>query len=140
MDNWEEMIAHREDVLLEDIDIFKDYYVISERSNGLNRIKVVKWDGADSYYLPFDNETYTAFVSVNPEFDSKVLRYVYNSLITPSSIIDFNMDTREQIILKETEVLGTGLIKIIMNLKGYGLLQPTVLQYQCRWYTKKELR
>ncbi len=111
MDNWEEMIAHRDDVLLEDIDIFKDYYVISERSNGLNRIKVVKWDGTDSYYLPFDNETYTAFVSVNPEFDSKVLRYVYNSLITPSSIIDFNMDTREQIILKETEVLGTGFNK-----------------------------
>ena len=106
MDYWEEMISHSEDVLLEDIDIFKDYYVVSERSNGLNKIKVVPWNGADSYYLPFDNETYTAFVSVNPEFDSKVLRYVYNSLITPSSIIDFNMATQEQTVLKETEGLG----------------------------------
>ena len=106
MENWEDMIPHRKDVLLEDIDIFKEYYVIGERSNGLNKIKIVRWDGTKEYYLPFDNETYTAYASVNPEFDSKILRYVYNSLTTPSSIIDFNMETQEQTILKETEVLG----------------------------------
>lgn len=103
---WREFIHHRENVLLEDIDIFKDYYVLSERENGLNRIKIVKWDGTDSYYLPFDSETYTAYVDTNPDFDTEILRYGYNSLTTPSSVIDFNMRTKERKILKEQEVLG----------------------------------
>lgn len=106
-ENWEEVIAHREDVLLEDVDIFKDYMVVSERSNGLNRLKISPWDdNQESYFLPFDNETYTAYTMQNPEFDTKVLRYGYNSLTTPASVIDFNMETREKEIKKEVEVLG----------------------------------
>ncbi len=106
MDQWEEVIAHRKEVLLEDIDIFKDYLVVSERSNGLNEIRIKRWDNSEDYYLPFDNETYTANPFQNIEFDTKILRYNYNSLTTPSSIIDFNMETREKEIKKETEVLG----------------------------------
>ncbi len=105
-DNWKEFIPHRKDVLLEDLDIFKDYYVLSERENGLNTIKVVRWDGSDSYYLPFENETYTASVGRNPDFDSEILRYSYNSMATPSSVIDFNMRTKAKDIKKEQEVLG----------------------------------
>ncbi|WP_394367007.1 S9 family peptidase [Costertonia aggregata] len=105
-EHWEEFISHRENVLLEDIDIFKEYYVLSERENGLNRIKINRWDESDSYYLPFDNETYTAYVSTNPDFDTEILRYGYNSMATPSSVIDFNMKTREKDIKKEQEVLG----------------------------------
>ncbi|MCG2461378.1 S9 family peptidase [Flavobacteriaceae bacterium F89] len=105
-DYWEEFIRHRKDVLLEDIDIFKDYYVLSERKNGLNQLKIVRWDQLDSYYLPFDNETYTAYVGTNPDFDTEVLRYGYNSLATPSSVIDFNMRTQEKVVKKEQEVLG----------------------------------
>lgn len=105
-ENWEDMIPHREDVLLEDIDIFSDYLVVSERNNGLTKLRIKKWKGDTDYYLPFDNETYTAFTTQNPEFDTKVLRYGYNSLNTPASIIDFNMETREKTVLKETEVLG----------------------------------
>jgi oligopeptidase B len=104
--NWQEFIPHREEVLLEDIDIFKDYYVLSERQDGLNRIQINSWDGTDQYYLPFDNETYTAYVSTNPDFDTEILRYGYNSLTTPSSIIDFNMATKEKEVKKEQEVLG----------------------------------
>jgi oligopeptidase B len=92
--------------LLEDIDIFKEYYVVSERENGLNKLKIIRWDHKDSYYLPFESETYTAYVSRNPEFDTDTLRYVYNSMTTPSSVIDFNMRTREQVVKKEQEVLG----------------------------------
>jgi oligopeptidase B len=106
MDNWKDLIPHRRDVLLEDIDIFKNYLVISERSNGLNKIRIRPWDGSDEYYLPFDSETYTAGTSVNPDFDTDVLRYSYQSLATPSSVIDFNMKTREKTVLKEQEVLG----------------------------------
>ncbi len=106
MENWEELIEHRTEVLLEGIDIFKDFLVVSERNNGLNQIRIKRWDDSEDYYLPFDNETYTANPFQNVEFDTKILRYNYNSLTTPSSVIDFNMETREKEIKKETEVLG----------------------------------
>ncbi|MEM7186784.1 MAG: prolyl oligopeptidase family serine peptidase [Bacteroidota bacterium] len=106
MDNWEDVIPHREDVLLEGIDIFKDYLVVSERNNGLNEIRIKRWDDSADYYLPFDNETYTAYPMQNIEFDTNVLRYSYNSLTTPSSVIDFNMETKGKEVKKETEVLG----------------------------------
>ena len=105
-ENWKDVIEHRETVLLEDIDIFKDYLVVSERNNGLNKIRIMRWDETDDYYLPFDNETYTAYTIQNREFDTDTLRYGYNSLITPASIIDFNMKTREKTVMKEVEVLG----------------------------------
>ncbi|GGB80863.1 oligopeptidase B [Flavobacterium suaedae] len=104
-DNWVEVIPHRKDVLLEDIDIFKDYLVISERSNGLNKIRIRPSEG-EEYYLPFESETYTAYTSSNPDFDTDVLRYSYQSMITPSSVIDFNMKTREKTVMKEQEILG----------------------------------
>ncbi len=105
-DNWEEFIPHREEVLLEDIDIFKEYYVLSERENGLNKIRIIRWDGTEEYFLPFEIETYTANVGSNPDFDTELLRYSYNSMSTPSSVIDFNMRTKEKDIKKEQEVLG----------------------------------
>lgn len=105
-ENWVDMIPHRADVLIEDIDIFKDYLVVSERNNGLTQIRIKRWDDKEDYYLPFENETYTAFTTQNPEFETKILRYGYNSLNTPASVIDFNMETKEKTVLKETEVLG----------------------------------
>ncbi|MHA7944086.1 S9 family peptidase [Formosa sp. 3Alg 14/1] len=103
---WEEVLPHRKDVLLEDIEIFKDYLVVSERENGLNNIRIISWDGTEDYYLPFDSETYTANTGNNPDFDSDVLRYSYNSLTTPSSVIDYNFKTREKDVKKEQQVLG----------------------------------
>lgn len=104
---WQDFIPHRPNVLLEDITIFKDYYVLSERSNGLTQIKVVPWDSKIPFhYLPFDNETYTAYVGTNPEFNTTTLRYGYNSLTTPASVYDYNMLTKTKILLKQQEVLG----------------------------------
>src|SRR5690606_607676 len=111
INNWPEVIPHREFVLLEDIDIFKDFLVISERSNGLNLIRIMRWDGSDDYYLPFDNETYTAYTSTNVEFDTVILRYGYNAMTTPASTIDFNMVSKEKTILKEQEVLDSNFDK-----------------------------
>lgn len=105
-ENWKEVIPHREDVLLEEVEIFKDFLVVEERSEGLNKINIKHWDNTQDYYLPFNNETYTAYTSVNPDFDTQKLRYTYNSLNTPSSVIEFDMVTREQEVLKEMEVLG----------------------------------
>ncbi|MGO1586008.1 MAG: S9 family peptidase, partial [Mesonia sp.] len=104
-ENWTEVLAHREEVLLEDIDIFKEFLVVSERSNGLNHIRVMRWDKTDDYYIPFDNETYTTGTGANPDFDTLTLRYGYNSLTTPTSIIDFNMKTKDSVVMKEQSVL-----------------------------------
>ena len=105
-ENWTDLIGHRKDVLLEGIDIFKDYLVVEERSNGLNKIQIRPWTGSGVYYLPFAIETYTAYTTTNIDFDTEILRYGYQSMATPSSIIDFNMRTQEKIVLKEQEVLG----------------------------------
>lgn len=104
---WKELIAHKSDVLLEGIDIFKDYLVVSERSDGLSKLKIQPWNQPEQmYYLPFESETYNAYTSVNIDFDTEILRYVYQSLNTPSSVIDFNMRTKEKTVKKEQEVLG----------------------------------
>ena len=105
-ENWEEFIPHRPDILLEDIEIFKDYYVLTERDNGLNKLKVTKWDDSESYYIAFDNETYVAYPYANPDFDTDIFRYVFNSMTSPYAIIDFSMSTKVKEIKKEQEVLG----------------------------------
>ncbi len=105
-ENWVDVIPHREDTLLEDISIFKDYLVLEERNNGLNKIRIKKWDNSEDYYLPFDEETYSVSVYGNPEFDTDLLRFSYNSLTTPNSVIDFNMKNQTKDVKKEQEVLG----------------------------------
>ncbi|WP_031428199.1 S9 family peptidase [Flavimarina sp. Hel_I_48] len=105
-ENWEEVIPHRAEVLLEDIEIFKDYLVVDERSKGLNQINIKTWDNTVDYYIPFDNETYNVYTSINPDFDTKKLRYSYNSLNTPPSVVEYDMETKEKIVLKEAEILG----------------------------------
>lgn len=105
-DNWEEFISHKPDVLLENIEIFKDYYVLTERENGLSKLKITKWDNSESYYIPFNSETYVAYPYANPDFDTENFRYVYNSMTSPYAIIDFNMATKVKEIKKEQEVLG----------------------------------
>jgi oligopeptidase B len=104
--NWVDVIAHRHDVLLEDIEIFRDYLVVEERSNGLNHIRIMPWNEEPDYYLPFGSETYSAYTTTNIDFDTDILRYSYQSLATPSSIIDFNMKTKTKNVLKEQQVLG----------------------------------
>jgi oligopeptidase B len=103
---WKEVVAHRKDVLLEDIEIFANYLVLEERSNGLNKIRIMPWSGTGEYYLPFESETYTAYATTNVDFETEILRYAYQSMTTPSSVIDFNMKTKEKEIKKEQQVLG----------------------------------
>ena len=105
-ENWKDVIPHRADVLLEDISIFKDFLVVEERSNGLNKIRIIRWDDSEDFYLPFEEETYSAGVYYNPEFDTNVIRYGYNSMTTPSSVIDFNVDDKTKDVKKEQQVLG----------------------------------
>ena len=104
--SWEDVIPHRKNVLIEDIEIFKDYLVVNERENGLNKLRIISWNGAEDYYLPFNSETYTAYIGNNPDFNSEIMRYGYNALTSPSSVIDYNLKTKQSDIKKEQTVLG----------------------------------
>ncbi|MDO6759385.1 S9 family peptidase [Tamlana sp. 2_MG-2023] len=106
LENWKDVIPHRDDVLIEDLEIFKDYLVVNERENGLNNLRIMSWNGKEDYYLPFNSETYTAYLGNNPDFDSETMRYGYNALTSPSSVIDYNFKTKQSDIKKEQEVLG----------------------------------
>ncbi|CAI8353637.1 MAG: Dipeptidyl aminopeptidase BI [Polaribacter sejongensis] len=105
-ENWIDVIAHREATLLEDFSIFKDYLVLEERTNGLHKVRIKRWDKTADYYLPFKEETYAVGVYSNPDFDTDIIRYSYNSFTTPSSVIDFNMKDQSKDIKKEQAVLG----------------------------------
>ena len=104
-ENWEEVIPHDENILIEGVDIFKKYLVVEERKKGLMHIKVINWQNNDSYYIQFDDPAYTVSTMLNPEYNTNILRFVYTSLTTPSSVFDYNMDVHKKKLLKQDQVL-----------------------------------
>lgn len=106
MEHWQDVIPHRENVLLEGFEIFKNYFVIEEREQGLLQIKIMDLLNNTEHYLPFSDPTYTAYIGTNLEFDTDILRYGYTSLTQPSSTFEYNMKTKTTKLLKEQEVLG----------------------------------
>jgi len=105
-ENWEEFIPYREDVLIEDFDIFNDFIVIEERKNGLVNMRVMSWDGKTDYYIDFGEPAYTVGTSANPEFDTHLLRYSYNSMTTPNSVYQYDMVNKTATLMKRQEVVG----------------------------------
>lgn len=104
-ENWQEVIPHNANVMLEHIDVFEDYIVLHERKNGLKQLRVSKPDGISNvHYVPFPDPTYEVYVETNPEFKTNLLRLKYSSLITPHSTVDFHMDTGEWELKKEDEI------------------------------------
>jgi len=110
-ENWKDIIPHRPDVLLQNFVVFKNHLVIHERINGLLALRVMKKNGDDDHYIQFNDPAYVARPDNNVSFDTNLLRYSYSSLTTPSSIIDYNMDTKTQEVLKETEVVDPNFSK-----------------------------
>lgn len=104
--NWKEKIAHRKDTLLQGIEIFKDYLVLSERAKGNTLMRIIEQKTNNKHYLNFGEPAYTIYPSINIDFDTDLLRYGYTSLTTPSSTYDYNMKTKERKLLKQTEVVG----------------------------------
>ncbi|MGX5817505.1 S9 family peptidase [Chitinophaga lutea] len=104
--NWQEVIPHRADVLLEGFDLFSDFTVLSERKNGLTQLRIISDKNKQEHYLDFGEPAYVAYTSTNPEMDTKILRFAYTSLTTPNSTYDYNMDSREKELKKQQEVLG----------------------------------
>ncbi len=105
-EHWVDVIPHRENVYLQGIDLFKNHLVLQERKNGLRTLRVINWDG-DDHYMSFNDPAYVAYTTSNLDFDTNILRYGYNSLTTPNSIYEYNMETRTRKLLKQTEVVDS---------------------------------
>ena len=103
-DNWVDVIPHSEERFLEGVDLFKEHLVVSERINGLIALRVKPWKG-EEHNIQFNDPAYVAYTTSNLDFDTNILRYEYTSLTTPSSVFEYNMDTKEQVLLKQEEVL-----------------------------------
>jgi len=105
-ESWVEVVPHRPDVMLEAADFFQDFYVLLEREKGLPRLRVVDLGSAASADVPFPEPAYSVFPAANMEFETRRFRYSYESLVTPHSTFDYDVDSRSSVLLKETPVLG----------------------------------
>ena len=104
--NWVDYINHRDNVLLEGIEVFDDFLVVTERENGLRRVDIRPWSNTESHYINFEEEAYSLYSSDNPQMNTTKFRYSYSSMTTPNSVIEYDMITKEKKVMKETEVIG----------------------------------
>jgi oligopeptidase B len=104
--NWSEVIPHRKDVMLEGVTCFANHYVLAEREGGLPQLRITDFRTGQSHRIAFPEPVYTAGSGTNAEYETTTYRYTYQSFITPSSVFDYDMETRESKLLKQTEVLG----------------------------------
>jgi len=104
--NWQTFIDHRPDVLVSDIKEFKGFLAIAERKNGLTQLAIYNLNSQQQHYLDFGEVTYTVYPAINVEYNSDKLRYGYTSLVTPSSVYEYDMAKQKKILLKQQEILG----------------------------------
>jgi oligopeptidase B len=105
-ENWREIIPHRESVYIEDAEAYENHLVMFEREDGLNNVRIVDFRSGSDHYIEFPETNYVVRSGRNPEFRTTKFRFVYTSLVTPESIYEYNMDTRERRLLKQESVLG----------------------------------
>ncbi len=103
-ENWIDILEHRDQVLLEDFEIFSDHWVVTERENGLTRIKVKRWDETEDYFIPVSGETYSLSGGLNLNFETSNFRFVYTSLSTPTTIFEYDMNSKTKKMLKQRSV------------------------------------
>ncbi|HVO98205.1 MAG TPA: S9 family peptidase [Bryobacteraceae bacterium] len=104
--NWKVSIAARHDATIESVTAFRNHLVTQERERGLMKISIRQFTGGEVHYIEFHEPAYTAGLGANAEYDTNLLRFTYTSLVTPSSVFDYNMDTRERVLKKQQPVLG----------------------------------
>jgi len=105
-ESWAEVVPHRPEVMLEGVDSFRDHLVLCEREGGLPQVSITDLRSGATHRMAFPEATYSAFPEANPEFDTRTFRYSYQSLVTPPSVLDYDMETRTTTLLKEQPVLG----------------------------------
>jgi oligopeptidase B len=104
---WRDVVAHRDDTLVEDFDVFRNFLAVSVRNGGLAKISITPLDGKAEFFIASDEAAYCMSISINPELDTDLVRYAYSSLTTPTTVYDYNVRTREKILLKRDPVLGS---------------------------------
>ena len=105
-ENWKEIVPHKADVMIEGIDVFAGHLVLYERQDGLRHFRVLSFNTGATHRIEFPEPVYAAFSAENREFDTGIFRFRYQSLSTPESVFDYDMEKRERKLLKQTEVLG----------------------------------
>ncbi|GJL62339.1 MAG: oligopeptidase B [Nitrospirales bacterium] len=105
-ENWKELIPHREDVLLEGIELFQQFLVVEERIQGLIHFRVIPWEGDEEFEIDFGEAAYYVTFGDNYELETSVLRFGYTSMTTPMTIYDYYMETKTKVLLKREEVVG----------------------------------
>jgi oligopeptidase B len=105
-DRWTELLPHRAEVMLEDVDVFARHYVVTEREDGLLRLRVTERVSGEAHHIEFPEPTYDLSPEPNLVYDTPVYRFRYQSFVTPSSVFDYDMATRRLILRKRTEVRG----------------------------------
>ncbi len=106
LNNWVDMVLHRDDTLVQRFELFRNYLVVGERKEGLTQIHLIQLHNNTSHYLVFSEPAYTASIGNNPNYDTEILRFNYTSLITPASVYDYNMAQQEKVLMKQQIVLG----------------------------------
>jgi oligopeptidase B len=105
-DAWTEVLAHRDDVLIRNLEVFKDFLVVEVYENGITQIEIIERGTGDTYRIEFAEDVYIAYSDDNHEFDTTWYRYTYESMTTPETTYDFNMTSKEHRLIKERPVLG----------------------------------
>ncbi|MFX0126274.1 MAG: S9 family peptidase, partial [Candidatus Hodarchaeota archaeon] len=118
-ENWEEIISHRESVMITDIDVYKNHLILYEREDGLLKVRIMNQTNNKAHYVTFPEPSYAVRPShplissfdqttsfVHPEYETNIMRLLYTSLNTPNSAFDYNMESRELNLIKQEEVLG----------------------------------
>ena len=105
-DNWHDVIPQRDSVLLQNFAVFKDYLVLSERIDGISKVRIIGWNNGIDKYISFDEPTYVSNLDYNPELNTDSLRIEYSSMVTPTSVIDYNMKTGGRTVRKMQPVIG----------------------------------
>lgn len=104
--NWNTFIAHNPSVKIDGLSFFRKHLVVSEREGGLNHLRVIDMSAKTSHRIATDEPDYAMAVGTNPEFETTTLRYGYQSMVTPSSVFEYDLVTRERTLLKRQDVLG----------------------------------
>src|SRR3984893_16087812 len=105
-ERFTELVPHRESVMLEDVEVFDSHFIVHEREGGLLRLHITVLDDGATHHIEFPEPTYEVSADANAEFVTRMYRFRYQSLITPASVFDYDVHTRERTLLKQTEVLG----------------------------------
>jgi oligopeptidase B len=103
---WRDIVPHRSDALVENIDVFRDFLAVEERSNGLHNVRIHPWDGGKEFVIGSDEPSYAASLGQNAELDTALVRYSYTSLTTPNTVYDYDVKTGQKTLLKRDPVLG----------------------------------